>query len=66
VEGALPVQPKLRLITKHTAGITIEYANRIKYHDKNNAESIKRILAVAELSLSWRESFERRLAELGK
>jgi MOSC domain-containing protein YiiM len=65
-EGTLPVQPKLMLIAKHAAGVTIAYANQIKYNNKSSAEAIKRILAVAELSSSWRESFERRLAELGK
>jgi MOSC domain-containing protein YiiM len=65
-EGMLPVEPQLKLITKHAAGVTIEFANRIYYHDKHNEEGIKRILAVSELSANWRESFLRRLAEFGE
>jgi MOSC domain-containing protein YiiM len=63
-EGLIPVNPELRLLSKHPAGVTVEFANRMKYHDKHNAEGIKRILAVKELSASWRSSFLKRLAEL--
>lgn len=46
------------------AGITVAEANRLQYRDKSDVEGIRRLLAVAALSDSWRQSFERRLARL--
>jgi MOSC domain-containing protein YiiM len=63
-EGVIPVQPKVKLIAKHEAGVTVAYANQIKYHDKTNNEGVEKILAVDALSASWRDSFAKRLAEL--
>jgi MOSC domain-containing protein YiiM len=63
-EGVIPVQPKVKFIAKHEAGVTVAYANQIKYHDKTNNEGMERILAVDALSASWRDSFAKRLAEL--
>lgn len=63
-EGTIPVSPKVKLLAKDPAGVTVAYANRIKYHDKDNVEGIRRILAVEALSGSWRQSFQKRLAEL--
>ncbi|MDF2715278.1 MAG: hypothetical protein K0R28_2203 [Paenibacillus sp.] len=57
-DRALP----LTLAERHPHGITVAYANRIKHHDKHNIEGIRAILAVGELSESWRASFEKRLS----
>ncbi|MGO4268998.1 MOSC domain-containing protein [Paenibacillus sp. TAF58] len=63
-EGIIDEHSTVKLIEKQPAGITVDYANQIKFHDKSNMEGVKRILAVKELSASWRESFEQRLQEL--
>ncbi|MBP1992949.1 MOSC domain-containing protein YiiM [Paenibacillus eucommiae] len=63
-EGIIPVQPDVRLVSRHPGGVTVQLANQLKYHDVRNIEGIKRILAVEELSASWRASFSKRLIEL--
>lgn len=63
-EGALPVRPRIRLMEKHPAGVSVEYANQIMHHKKEDIAGMQRILAVPELSASWRSSFEKRLARL--
>ncbi|NEW09843.1 MOSC domain-containing protein [Paenibacillus sp. SYP-B3998] len=63
-EGMIPVQPQIKLMTRHEAGVTVAYANHIKYHDKKNLEAVERILAVDALSASWKDSFVKRLADL--
>ncbi|MDI3410874.1 3-alpha domain-containing protein [Bacillus sonorensis] len=45
------------MISRHPKAITISCANRIKHHDKDDIDGIKRLLEVEELSTSWRESF---------
>jgi MOSC domain-containing protein YiiM len=63
-EGILPENPSIQLIAKHPNGVTVAYGNEIKFKDTANVEGVKRILAVQELSASWRKSFEKRLQEL--
>jgi MOSC domain-containing protein YiiM len=63
-EGILPVRPQLLLKSKHPAGVTVKFVNRIKYQDKMNPEGIRRILAVPELMASWRGSFVKGLSEI--
>ncbi|MNT92731.1 3-alpha domain protein [compost metagenome] len=54
----------MRLVARDEAGVTVAFANQIKYHDKNNIDGVKRVLAVDALSASWKKSFQKRLAEL--
>ncbi|MDR6554192.1 MOSC domain-containing protein [Paenibacillus qinlingensis] len=63
-EGRISPQSELRLLARDEAGVTVAYANQIKYHDKNNIEGVKRVLGVEALSTSWKQSFRKRLAEL--
>ncbi|OPH56141.1 hypothetical protein BC351_28635 [Paenibacillus ferrarius] len=63
-EGSLSKDSKLKLIAKDEAGITVAYANQVKYHDKTNAEAILRIAQTQALSASWKKSFLKRLVEL--
>jgi MOSC domain-containing protein YiiM len=63
-EGIVKDGDGLYMERRHSAAVTVAEANRLKYTDKSDIEGIKRLLAVAELSASWRESFENRLAEL--
>ncbi|WP_127588501.1 MOSC domain-containing protein [Paenibacillus koleovorans] len=55
-----PTQP-LQLVHPDPGGMTLEFANRIFYHDKSNMTGIRRILAVEALSEAWRTSLEKRL-----
>ena len=50
----------LRLVHRHPQEITVAEANRLMYRDKDDVEGLERLLAVAELSLSWRRTLERR------
>ncbi|MEC1535507.1 MOSC domain-containing protein [Bacillus sonorensis] len=60
-EGRVFKSGGLKLISRHPKAITISCANRIKHHDKDDIDGIKRLLEVEELSTSWRESFLKRL-----
>ncbi|MEF3302877.1 MOSC domain-containing protein [Paenibacillus sp. GYB003] len=51
----------LTLERRHPAGLTVEFANTIKHHDKSNLEGVRALLAVEELSANWRASFQKRL-----
>lgn len=46
---------------RHPKQLTVEYANEIMHHDKNNIKAIKEILSVNELSKSWQNTFTKRL-----
>lgn len=60
-EGKVSWADRLILEQCHPLGVTISFANRIKYIDKENQEAIHTILAVEELSDSWRASLAKRL-----
>lgn len=60
-EGAVGKDQPLQLLKKHPAQITLSFANRIMHQEKDNHEGIKRILALDELSTSWRRTFTKRL-----
>ncbi|MNO14462.1 6-N-hydroxylaminopurine resistance protein [compost metagenome] len=60
-EGRVAPEDTLCLKQRHLAGITIQYANEIMFHDKKNAAGIQNVLDVEELSSSWRETLTTRL-----
>lgn len=60
-EGAVQPSDQLERIDKHPAGVTLAFANRVMHGDKEDAEGIRRVLAVEELSASWRETLTARL-----
>ena len=64
-EGTVAEGDELALERRHPAEVTLAEANRLNYRDKEDINGIKRLLAVPELSDSWREMFEARLAKLG-
>lgn len=64
-EGEIAPGAAVELVQKHPLGVTVAFANKIKYQQKNDSEGISRILAVDALSESWRDSFTNRLNELG-
>lgn len=60
-EGMVSRADKLILDQRHPLGVTVAFANQIKYVDKENSEALRKILSVDELSDSWRESLSKRL-----
>ncbi|GIM46026.1 MOSC domain-containing protein [Collibacillus ludicampi] len=62
-EGWVAQDRGLRLLHRHPLGITVAFANQIMHHDKKNLKGIEQILAVKELSESWRNTFLKRLRE---
>ncbi|MCY9669169.1 MOSC domain-containing protein [Paenibacillus alginolyticus] len=64
-EGVISKNAEVKLIARDEAGVTVAYANQIKYHEKANIEAAQQIAAIQALSVSWKQSFLKRLAELG-
>lgn len=54
-----PDQP-VTLVERSPHGVTVAEANNVMYQDKNNAAGTERLLAVPELSGSWRKTLEKR------
>lgn len=52
----------ITLIERNPYGVTVAEANRIMHHDKGNVVGIERLLAILELSDSWRRTLEKRRA----
>lgn len=63
-EGLVVEGDELHIEAKHPAAITVAEANHVMYKEKSNAESMRRMLAVQELSSSWRQTFESRLEKV--
>lgn len=63
-EGEVRPGDQLELVERHPAGVTLAFANRVMHVDKEDADGIRRILAVEELSTSWREQLTARLNRL--
>lgn len=60
-EGKVPPRVKIEKLQEHPLRISVDFANQIMHHDKENVEAIKRVLEVEELSASWRKTFTKRL-----
>lgn len=60
--GMFDCSQPFTLWRRHPAGITVDFANRIKHHDKQNLDAVRTLLAVPELSANWRALLEKRLA----
>ncbi|MEC3607585.1 MOSC domain-containing protein [Bacillus glycinifermentans] len=60
-EGHVCKTDGLKRISRHPKAVTISYANRMKHHEKDNIDGIKKLLEVEELSENWRASFLKRL-----
>ncbi|MFC0215201.1 MOSC domain-containing protein [Paenibacillus chartarius] len=52
------------LIERHPAGITVAFANRIKYFDKNDREALELLAGLPVLAEAWRSSFQARLNKI--
>ncbi|MEC0265702.1 MOSC domain-containing protein [Paenibacillus anseongense] len=63
-EGFLSINSQVKLVAKDVDGVTLAYANQIKYHDKMNKDGAQRLVRTEALSESWKKSFTKRLVEL--
>ncbi|MFT9847045.1 MOSC domain-containing protein [Aneurinibacillus sp. REN35] len=63
-EGWVAPDSPLHLIERHPAGVSVTFANQCKYHDISNVQALQTLLAVRELSASWRAGFEKQLEAL--
>ncbi|KIL41816.1 cytoplasmic protein [Gordoniibacillus kamchatkensis] len=60
-QGNVSASDGLIRLAPHPEAITVEYANRIMHHEKENLIGIRKILEVQELSVNWRNTFLKRL-----
>lgn len=63
-EGSIQAGTVLEITHQHPARKTILEANRIMYRDKEDKQGIRELLAVKELSASWKEQLGARLNRL--
>ena len=63
-EGMVKVGDVFELVTRHPAGVTVEFANQVLYHQRDDLDSLRRVLDVPELSEAWRKTLTRRLADM--
>jgi MOSC domain-containing protein YiiM len=61
-EGEIRAGTELALLERPAPWATVAEANRVMHRDKEDLGSIERLLALPELSASWRRTFEKRLA----
>lgn len=63
-EGVISHNSSIKLVRRDQHGVTLAYANRIKYHDKKNLAAARELASLEALSESWKASFRKRVAEL--
>lgn len=65
-EGEVGAGDSFTLERRDPAGLTLREANRVMHTDKKDAAGIAKVLEVAALSASWRETLSSRLAKLDR
>ncbi|MEB1807469.1 MAG: MOSC domain-containing protein [Bacillaceae bacterium] len=60
-EGFVEENDPIELLERHPNAVSVEFANTIMFKEKDNIEGIKAVLALDELSDSWRETLQKRL-----
>jgi MOSC domain-containing protein YiiM len=50
-------------VARHPMGVTVAFANQVMYEHRDDLDSLRRLLAVPELSAVWRETLSERLVE---
>lgn len=60
-EGMVTQEKPIRLLERDPHGITVQYANQIMHHDRNNLQAAERMLQVKTLSQNWQRTFAKRL-----
>jgi MOSC domain-containing protein YiiM len=61
-EGEVRAGSVLALLERPVPWATVAEANRVMHRDKEDLRGTERLLALPELSASWRRTFEKRLA----
>ncbi|MDQ0197713.1 MOSC domain-containing protein [Neobacillus ginsengisoli] len=56
-DGVVTVESDIRLLEKHSKGISVLFANQTLFHDQKNQDAIGKILEVEELADVWRKKF---------
>lgn len=64
--GTVAAGDPLALLERPHPRWTVTEANRVMHHDKQDLESAAALLAVAELSESWRATLQQRLRHAGR
>lgn len=54
-EGTIYNGSEIKLINKHSKGISVLFANNTLFHDQKNKSAIEKILQVEELANVWKE-----------
>jgi MOSC domain-containing protein YiiM len=62
-DGEIASGDRLVLTERGPGSITIAHASHVYHHDRRNVQAVREILALAALSTSWRESFEKFLKD---
>ena len=62
--GLVRKTDKLVHLTAHPERISVMDVNRVRYHDPENKEWLRRLVNLRELTLEWRERFEKMLNKL--
>jgi len=57
----VPEGDAFELLTRHSGGVTVELANQVMCHQRDDAQSLKRVLGVDALSVAWRNTLSKRL-----
>ncbi|MFC5405296.1 MOSC domain-containing protein [Cohnella soli] len=60
-EGLVSREDGCRLLSRHPKAISVDYANRMMHHEKDNVAGIRSLLEVDALSISWRATLTKRL-----
>ncbi|WP_138493861.1 MOSC domain-containing protein [Paenibacillus pinistramenti] len=64
--GFVSKRDGLTRLEKDSLGVSIAYANQVKYRNKSDLNGIRKVLEVPALSDSWRATFNKRLAKLAE
>ena len=63
-EGEVGVGDEFQLLKRNEPSVTVKEVVRLYSRDKNNAELLRRAIAVEELPASWRRYFQEKLQRL--
>lgn len=58
--GEVSAGDEVSLLERPENGVSLAEANRVMHHDRRDLAGIERLLAIPELSASWRKTFEKR------
>lgn len=64
IPGRVEIADKLVHISSHPEQISVMDVNHIRYHDPNNKEWLQKLASLYELTLEWRQRFEKMLQKL--